>query len=692
MMIATRTSLLSQSAVATPGPSVTDWNFVDAEFRTVLLPVHLRLSSGEISPGESGNTFSILLKAHLERFEVSDQPESSQALTHRSRRVEKLAENLRKEKNMSGRLFKQNPSRFHNINRLYSKAVKAKANLSSNQMLRKNKSAFRKNPWQYAKSVCEPKSHQEPSCPKKAVYNHFFSTCAPNNHYQELPSWIAEVMPISDENSLSEFDLSPITPSLIKGILRSRSSGSSPGDDDISYHHLKKMPCTHHFLATLFSKILLESHPPPSAWCCARIKLIHKGGDTSKPANFRPIALTSVVGKLLNKIIATRLEEFLLENKIINPSLQKGFLSGINGTMEHIFSLSAIIDNARQNKLPLALTFIDLRNAFGSVSHTYIKDILEYVKLPNEVQFYVSTLYANLSAYIATKQWKTSCFKIGRGVFQGDTLSPLIFLLAFNPIIQAIFKLESGFKLKLPTPTCSEKPLPNVGTYIYAYWVEEESSEQSGWYLTKILSAQPNGSVTLKYRKGNTTENTNLNSIQWIAASGRGKWFLPPSLTPQMLNSTAASQPNFSSPHRVKGFADDLTVFSSSKEEHESTLSDVDSKCKDLDLTIRADKCVSMVFDGNEVKKKATFRVGDGVTRNITDGATKFLGSVLAASQQGTKTQAGKILLEAFSEKLSNLDKAQIRGEYKLWIYKRYLTQSIRFFLSVNPIPSTYIS
>ena len=158
-MIATRTSLLSQSAVVTPGPSVTDWNFVDAEFRTVLL-------SGEISPGEAGNTFSILLKVHLERFEVSDQPESSQALTHRSRRVEKLAENLRKEKNMSRKLFKQNPSRFHNINRLYSKAVKAKANLSSNQMLRKNESAFRKNPWQYAKSVCEPKSHQEPSCPK----------------------------------------------------------------------------------------------------------------------------------------------------------------------------------------------------------------------------------------------------------------------------------------------------------------------------------------------------------------------------------------------------------------------------------------------------------------------------------------------------------------------------------------------
>ena len=215
------------------------------------------------------------------------------------------------------------------------------------------------------------------------------------------------------------------------------------------YHHLKKMTSTHHFLATLFSKILLESYSPPSSWCSARIKLIHKGGDTNCPANFRPIALTSAIGKLFNKIIASRLEEYLLENNI-NPSLQKGFLRGINGTMEHIFSLSAIVDNARTNKLPLSLTFVDLRNAFGSVAHAYIKDIMSYVKLPTEVQFYVSALYANLSAYISTKQWKTQSFSIGRGVFQGDTLSPLIFLLAFNPIIQAIHNTSTGYSLKLP--------------------------------------------------------------------------------------------------------------------------------------------------------------------------------------------------------------------------------------------------
>ena len=62
-------------------------------------------------------------------------------------------------------------------------------------------------------------------------------------------------------------------------------------------------------------------------------------GDTSNPEHFRPIALTSTVGKFFNKLIATRLEKFLRSNHLIDTSLQKRFLTNINGTMEHIFAV-----------------------------------------------------------------------------------------------------------------------------------------------------------------------------------------------------------------------------------------------------------------------------------------------------------------------------------------------------------------
>ena len=77
----------------------------------------------------------------------------------------------------------------------------------------------------------------------------------------------------------------------------------------------------------------------------------------------------------------------------------------------------------------------------------------------------------------------------------------------------------------------------------------------------------------------------------------------------------------------------------------------------------------------------STFNVGDGATKNILDHPTKFLGCVLASSPKVTRSCAGKLLLENFSQKLSRLNDAQVRGEYNEWIYKRYHTN-----LSVFPV------
>ena len=108
---------------------------------------------------------------------------------------------------------------------------------------------------------------------------------------------------------------------------------------------------------------------PPSLWSFAEIILVHKGGDPSQPRNFCPIALSSVVPKTFHKILAKRLEHYVLRNNTINPSIQKGFLLGINGTVEHAFAITSILDYAIQRGLPLALTFFDLKNAFGSIAH-----------------------------------------------------------------------------------------------------------------------------------------------------------------------------------------------------------------------------------------------------------------------------------------------------------------------------------
>ena len=125
--------------------------------------------------------------------------------------------------------------------------------------------------------------------------------------------------------------------------------------------------------------------------------------------------------------------------------------------IEHMFSMSAILEHARSNGLPVAITFVDLRNAFGYIAHGLIHDTLEALKVPVQVRKYIQDLYAQLKATIRTWQWSSPEFSVQRGVFQGDTLSPIIFLVTFSPIIRLIEAIQSGgFCFKTPIPNSSD--------------------------------------------------------------------------------------------------------------------------------------------------------------------------------------------------------------------------------------------
>lgn len=133
-----------------------------------------------------------------------------------------------------------------------------------------------------------------------------------NSNYTSLPTWVESALPSPQVQE--QFDLSPVTPGLIKSILKRRKHASAPGEDNIVHTHLKKLPCSH-FMATLFTQILLYSQSSPPSWSSGKIILIHKAGSTDVPLNYHPIILSSVRGKLFLKVIA------MIE--ISDPSIQK---------------------------------------------------------------------------------------------------------------------------------------------------------------------------------------------------------------------------------------------------------------------------------------------------------------------------------------------------------------------------------
>ena len=134
----------------------------------------------------------------------------------------------------------------------------------------------------------------------------------------------------------------------------------------------------------------------------------------------------------------TSLYYLLIVNLLFDTTAQKAFVEGINGCVEHIQVVQEIIQHARLNKKTVHITWFDLADAFGSVSHELIPLVLAHYNLPENIIHYIVDLYSKLEGRVVTPDWETDVFQFKRGVFQGDPYSCVIFLVVFNPIIQYI--------------------------------------------------------------------------------------------------------------------------------------------------------------------------------------------------------------------------------------------------------------
>ena len=104
-------------------------------------------------------------------------------------------------------------------------------------------------------------------------------------------------------------------------------------------------------------------------WKKACTVLIHKKGDITEPAKFRPITLESVHLKIVSSCLRDSLFAFLKSNGFIEHKIQNGFPPKRCGTFEHIVQMANIINNARIKQRSVVITLLDLKNAFGDVHH-----------------------------------------------------------------------------------------------------------------------------------------------------------------------------------------------------------------------------------------------------------------------------------------------------------------------------------
>lgn len=291
--------------------------------------------------------------------------------------------------------------------------------------------------WGYCKMFIQKPQRVLPSFSMEPCYTFYKKSFWCFNRFKTyvIPSWI----PRFNNPTVSFNSAKPTYGEVSKIVKRMKASGSPCPLDQISIITFKRCQYLRTYITILMSEIIKRNRIP-TTWRRAITILIHKKGDTKDPSNFRPITLENVCLKIFTSLMRDRLYEFLVANKYIEIDIQKGFSPKLSGTWEHIAQLTNIINKARRQQRSVTITLLDLRNAFGEVSHNLIETTLKYHHVPNDVIDLIKSVYTDFSTCIATDQFVTPLVAVKKGVLQGDSMSPLIFNLVMNTFVQYVKK------------------------------------------------------------------------------------------------------------------------------------------------------------------------------------------------------------------------------------------------------------
>jgi len=156
----------------------------------------------------------------------------------------------------------------------------------------------------------------------------------------------------------------------------------------------------------------------------------YKGKDTSDPTNCRPIALTSCVCKVMERMVNNRLVWYLERNKIITPT-QSGFCKG-RSTTDQLVRLEPFVREAFIQKQHATAIFFDLEKAYDTTWKFGILKDLHDTGQRGRLPLFIAGLLFDRKFQVRVGGSYSKLCEQEMGVTQGSILSVTLFCLKIN--------------------------------------------------------------------------------------------------------------------------------------------------------------------------------------------------------------------------------------------------------------------